>query len=136
MAITFTFDGGQYTNEQGTVLPLKVVKAIVTMGDGSAVTAGRKAAAASQSMALSTEDKSALDAAKGYYSTAVAYVPGTARAAGIGIMALITTTGTVTFTIGGVDVPFTLTAGNPIILNLAVTKVVFGTAVGTCYAMG
>lgn len=135
MAITYRFDGGQYVNEQGTTLPLLVVKSIPSSSDGSVVTDGRKSAAASRSVALSTEDKAALDAAKAYYSTASIYVNNTARAAGIGIMAVITTAGTATLTLGGVDIVMTFAVG-PTILPLAITKTVLGTAVGNFYALG
>lgn len=78
---------------------------------------------------------SKLDAARGTYTTVNgAYVNNTARAAGRGILANITTGGTATLTFGGVDITFTFVVG-PSILPLAITKTVLGTAVGTFYAI-
>lgn len=96
---------------------------------------GRSSAANSVPTALSTEDKSALDAAKSNYTVnGGVYVNNTARAAGNGILAVITTAGTATLTFGGVDVAFTFAVG-PTILPLAITKTVLGTAVGSFYAI-
>lgn len=75
------------------------------------------------------------DAAKeNYTDNGGAYVSNTPRAAGRGILAIITTGGTATLTFGGVDIPFTFVVG-PTILPLAITKTVLGTAVGAFYAI-
>lgn len=95
---------------------------------------GRAAAAASVPVVLSTEDKTSLDAANSGYNTASIYVNNTARAAGRGILANISTGGTATLTFGGVDIQFTFAVG-PTILPLAITKTVLGTAVGSFYAI-
>lgn len=115
----------------------EVVKAIGMNMDGTTQTGlppGRAAAASSVPVALSTEDKTALDAANSGYSTASIYVNNTVRAAGRGILANISTGGTATLTFGGVDIAFTFAVG-PTILPLAVTKTVLGTAVGSFYAI-
>lgn len=137
MAVEYKNDGGQYKNEQGTILPLPVVKALVSNADGSPMTNGRQPASGSRPMVLSAEDKAALDAANSGYSTASPYVVGTARAAGRGILAVATTAGNAIFTFGGVAITFPLNVG-PTILPLAVTKVDLpgtGAAAGTFYAI-
>lgn len=95
---------------------------------------GRANATASAPTVLSNEDFAALNAAKSNYTTASIYVNNTARAAGNGILAVITTAGTATLTFGGVDIVFTFVVG-PTILPLAITKTVLGTAVGSFYAI-
>ncbi len=137
MAVSLKNDGGQYVNEQGTTLPIRVVKSIAIKADGSAApdpAVGRQSAAASAPVVLSNEDKAALDAASSGYTTPSIYVNNTPRAAGRGILAVITTAGTATWTFGGVDIQFTLAVG-PTILPLAITKTVLGTAVGSFYAI-
>ena len=104
------------------------------VAEGTALPPGRAAAAQSVPTVLSTEDKSALDAANSGYSTASAYTDNVVRAAGRGILANITTAGTATLTFGGANVQFTFAVG-PTILPLAITKTVLGTAQGTFYAI-
>lgn len=129
-----------YENPQGKPIGTPANPLVTSQSDGSGGTAtglppGRAPAAASVPTVLSTEDKAALDAAKsGYTTNGGVYVNNTARAAGTGILAVITTAGTATWTFGGVDVVFTLAVG-PTILPLAITKTVLGTAVGSFYAI-
>lgn len=107
-------------------------------GDGTPQTAlppGRAPAANSVPVAMSAEDKAALDAAKSNYTVnGGVYTNGNARVAGNGILAVITTAGTATLTFGGVDIQFTFVVG-PTILPLAITKTVLGTAAGSFYAI-
>lgn len=106
--------------------------------DGSSATAlppGRADATNSVPTVLSTQDKAALDKANsGYETNGGVYANNSARAAGRGILAVITTGGTATLTFGGADVVFTFAVG-PTILPLAITKTVLGTAVGNFYAI-
>lgn len=138
MAIEDKNDGGSFTNDAGTRESVKVVKTIAinptTGATQTALSPGRAAAASSVPVVLSTEDKTALDAANSGYSTASAYTNNTVRAAGRGILANITTAGTATLTFGGADIQFTFVVG-PTILPLAITKTVLGTAAGTFYAI-
>ena len=139
MAIQDINDGGAFTNEAGQRQGVAVVKTIAidpsTGSSQSGLPAGRAAAASSVPVALSTEDKGALDAAKSNYTVnGGVYVNNTARAAGNGILAIITTAGTATLTFGGVDVSFTFAVG-PTILPLAITKTALGTAAGSFYAI-
>jgi hypothetical protein len=139
MAIENINDGGAFTNEAGQRQGIQVVKTIsmdpATGNPQTGLAAGRAPAAASVPTVLSNEDKAALDAAKSNYTVnGGAYTPGTPRAAGNGILAVITTAGNATLTFGGVGVQFTFVLG-PTILPLAITNVVLGTAVGTFYAI-
>jgi len=108
MTITTKNDGGQFVDERGSTLPVAVVKALPTNLDGSPVVDG--------------------------YSTAGIYVDNTVRAAGRGILCIITIAGTATLTFGGQNIVFTFVVG-PLILPLAVTKTLLGTAVGAFYAI-
>jgi|SynMetStandDraft_2_1070026.scaffolds.fasta_scaffold17885_2 hypothetical protein len=139
MAIENLYDGGAFTNEAGQRQGIAVVKTIsidpTTGSSQSGLPAGRSDQSAGVPVTLSNQDKSALDAAKSNYTVnGGVYTNNTARAAGNGILAVITTGGTATLTFGGVDVAFTFAVG-PTILPLAITKTVLGTAVGSFYAI-
>lgn len=118
----------------------RILATIVLNADGSIqamLPPGRAAAASSAPVVLSNEDKAALDAANGGYSTAAAYVIGTTRTPGRGILASVTTAGSAIFTFGGVAITVPLAVG-PTILPLAVTKVEYpgsGAAAGAFYAI-
>ena len=129
---TFNYDRGGVKSTAELVATVAVDPATGTAQ--TALPPGRAAAASSVPVVLSTEDKTSLDAANSGYSTAIIYVNNTARAAGRGILANISTGGTATLTFGGVDIAFTFAVG-PTILPLAVTKTVLGTAVGSFYAI-
>ncbi len=97
--------------------------------------AGIQRSAAFGMSKMEATDRASLDAAKSNYTiNGGVYVNNTARAAGNGILAVITTAGTATLTFGGTDIVFTFVVG-PTILPLAITKTVLGTAVGSFYAI-
>ncbi|MCZ7480570.1 hypothetical protein [Rhizobium rhizogenes] len=127
-------------NPQGRPIGTAANPLVTSQSDGSGGTAtglppGRASAANSVPGVMCNEDKAALDAAKSNYTVnGGVYVNNTARAAGNGILAVITTAGTATLTFGGTDVAFTFVVG-PTILPLAITKTVLGTAVGSFYAI-
>ena len=138
MSLNKKFDTVVYQGAGGEEAGAPVVVAVSLDASGNPATplpAGRAPAANSVPVAMSAEDKAALDAAKSNYTINNGiYANGTARAAGNGILAVITTAGTATLTFGGVDIQFTFVVG-PTILPLAITKTVLGTAAGSFYAI-
>ncbi|MEH3108969.1 MAG: hypothetical protein PGN22_02560 [Agrobacterium cavarae] len=138
MTVTPNGDTFNYTRNGANKVAEMVAAAIIDPGTGTpqtALPAGRAAAANSVPVAMSNEDKAALDAAKSNYTVnGGIYTNGNARAAGNGILAVITTAGTATLTFGGVDIQFTFVVG-PTILPLAITKTTLGTAAGSFYAI-
>lgn len=138
MSVTPNGDTFNYTRNGANKVAEMVAAAIIDPATGTPQTAlppGRAPAVNSVPVAMSNEDKAALDAAKSNYTVnGGIYTNGNARAAGNGILAIITTAGTATLTFGGVDIQFTFVVG-PTILPLAITKTTLGTAAGSFYAI-
>lgn len=110
----------------------EVIKAISIGSDGTeqdGLPPGRAAAADSVPVALSTEDKTALDAASGVYTNAVAYAGPTTAGRGIAVRMSVAGSVTVTMSGGGtivVDAPIGTS-----IFPLAATNVVVATGTMT-----
>ena len=138
MSLNKKFDTVVYQGAGGEEAGAPVVVSVTLDASGNPVTplpSGRAPASNGVPVTLSVEDKDALDKASTGYTAAGAYVDNTARAAGRAFLANITTSGTATLTVGGTTVQLNFIAGPPIILPLAVTKTVLGTAVGTFFAL-
>lgn len=138
MSLNKKFDTVVYQGAGGEEAGAPVVVSVTLDASGNPAAPlppGRAPAANGVPVTMSNEDKLALDKASTGYVAAGAYADNTDRASGRAILANITTSGTATLTVGGTNMQLNFVAGPPIILPLAVTKTVLGTAVGTFFAL-